>query len=171
MQGVYISGNLRSPFEYYLENPTERADMDWTKKRLYPRADYLSSSRKRLAPQLLFKGGILHSWQRKMAVAVDSGFFAELPPLEPVAPAEAEIAWFIYDLVPSQTTSRYGLSRTRTVYTKFQPALETITTPVLGAETGFLRVLERKLKEKLKGTKQRVDEILDDEEEVDPDVV
>ena len=31
VQGVYITGNLRSPFEYYLENPTARADMDWTR--------------------------------------------------------------------------------------------------------------------------------------------
>jgi len=32
-------------------------------------------------------------------------------------------------------------------------------------------VLERKLKEKLKGTKQSVEELLDEEEVVDPDVV
>ena len=62
VQAVYISGNVRDPFEYYIKSPKTRKTMDWTKMPNYPRPDYLSSSRKRLAPQLLFKGGILHSW-------------------------------------------------------------------------------------------------------------
>jgi len=36
----------------------------------YPRPDYLSSSRKRLAPQLIFKGGIINAWGKKTAVAL-----------------------------------------------------------------------------------------------------
>ena len=46
--------------------------MDWTSQPNYPRPDFLSSSRKRLAPQLMFKGGILNYWEKKMAVALDS---------------------------------------------------------------------------------------------------
>ena len=61
IQAVYISGNIRSPFEYYMGSPKKRANMDWTEEPNYPRPDYLSSSRKRLAPQLLFKGGILNT--------------------------------------------------------------------------------------------------------------
>jgi len=38
-----------------MENPEKRIDMDWTKQRHYPRPDYLSSSRKRLAPNLFIK--------------------------------------------------------------------------------------------------------------------
>lgn len=66
VQAVYISGNVREPFECYMKNPKVRAKMDWSTQPNYPRPDYLSSSRKRLAPQLLFKGGILHSWGKKL---------------------------------------------------------------------------------------------------------
>ena len=59
IQAVYISGNVRDPFEHYMKAPRDRSSMDWSREANYPRPDYLSSSRKRLAPQLLFKGGIL----------------------------------------------------------------------------------------------------------------
>src|SRR5947209_8663652 len=54
VQAVYISGNIRRPFEYYMDNPEQGIDMDWAKQRNYPHPDYLSSSRKRLAPQLIY---------------------------------------------------------------------------------------------------------------------
>ncbi len=59
IQAVYISGNVREPFKHFIEDPEGRSSMDWSKEPNCPRPDYLSSSRKRLAPQLLFKGGIL----------------------------------------------------------------------------------------------------------------
>lgn len=65
VQAVYISGNVRNPFDYYMQDPGKNAKMDWRGKENYPRPDYLSSSRKRLAPQLIFKGGILHAWGKK----------------------------------------------------------------------------------------------------------
>lgn len=51
VQAVYISGNIRAPFEYFMQDQGSRTDMSWNGKPFYPRADYLSSSRKRLAPQ------------------------------------------------------------------------------------------------------------------------
>ena len=60
VQAVYISGNVSGPFRYYMENPPTRYAMEWPSKE-YPSPDYLSSSRKRLAPQLMFKGGILNA--------------------------------------------------------------------------------------------------------------
>ena len=72
--------------------------MDWSNEPNYPRPDYLSSSRKRLMLQLLFKGGILHSWKKKSVVVLNKGFFDTLPPLKRVSPKDAEIAWFISDL-------------------------------------------------------------------------
>ncbi|GIK11191.1 MAG: hypothetical protein BroJett001_32570 [Chloroflexota bacterium] len=30
VQAVYISGNVRNPFEHYMEDPKGRANMDWT---------------------------------------------------------------------------------------------------------------------------------------------
>ena len=75
VQAVYISGNVRRAFERYMEDPISRYNMDWSGERNYPRPDYLSSSRKRLAPQLIYKGGILHSWGKKQAVAIHRGFY------------------------------------------------------------------------------------------------
>lgn len=98
IQAVYISGNVREPFEYYMRDPQSRALMDWSKEPNYPRPDHLSSSRKRLVPQLVYKGGILHSWKKKIAVALNRSFFATLPTLKQVPKGEADIAWLIYDL-------------------------------------------------------------------------
>lgn len=95
IQSVYISGNVREPFEYYMGDPQSRASMDWSSESNYPRPDYLSSSRKRLVPQLLYKGGILHSWKKKIAVALNKSFFATLPTLKQVPKDEADIAWLI----------------------------------------------------------------------------
>jgi hypothetical protein len=130
IQSVYISGNVRDPFEHYMQDPQSRAAMDWRSAAYYPRPDYLSSSRKRLAPQLLFKGGILHSWQKKMAVAVDKSFFTTLPHLPVVEKAEADIVWLIYDLqlVSEDGQARYRLVKVNEVYTRFEPALPSMTT-------------------------------------------
>ena len=46
VQAVYISGNIRRPFEHYMQNPVQNYDIDWSRERNYPRPDYLSSSRK-----------------------------------------------------------------------------------------------------------------------------
>ena len=79
----------------------------------------LSSSRKRLAPQLIFKGGIINAWGKKSAVALNKGFFDTLPKLPEVPKAEADIAWLIYDLKsPEKDGAHYELFRERVVYTK-----------------------------------------------------
>ena len=70
IQAVYISGNVREPFEHFMKDPRRRASMDWSKEPNFPRPDYLSSSRKRLAPQLVYKGGILKAWGKKTTVAL-----------------------------------------------------------------------------------------------------
>ena len=79
----------------------------------------LSSSRKRLAPQLIFKGGIINAWGKKTAVALNKGFFNTLPKLPEVPKDKADIAWLIYDLKPPEKAGAdYELFRERTVYTK-----------------------------------------------------
>ncbi len=149
VQAVYISGNIRKAFEYYIEDPADRAGMDWTGQRHYPRPDYLSSSRKRLAPQLIYKGGILHAWGKKQAVAVDSSFFGTLPRMNEVDRSEAEMAWLIYDLQHDPQQNRYRLVHFKTVYTQFGPALDKITTTEPGDIQSFLDQLQEKLGEKL----------------------
>ncbi len=149
VQAVYISGNIRRPFEFYIENPQERCMMDWSGRRYYPRPDYLSSSRKRLAPQLIYKGGILDAWNKKMAVALHRGFYDTMPKLPKVPPESANLAWLVYDLVYDESQDMYQLTPWRTIYTQFKPALETITTPEPGPIDEFLGYLQSKLDEHL----------------------
>lgn len=144
VQAVYISGNVRKPFAAYMKNPQINAKLDWSQARDYPRADYLSSSRKRLAPQLIFKGGILHTWGRKTAVALNTGFYNTLPALPECPKAEAEIAWLIYDLILGND-NRYHLQPHKTVYTRFEESLERITRTEAGDEGLFIRTLKTKL--------------------------
>ncbi|MCL5265105.1 MAG: hypothetical protein M1343_07940 [Chloroflexi bacterium] len=149
VQAVYISGNIRAPFEHYMQNPSAHHDMDWTKKKNYPCPDYLSSSRKRLAPQLIYKGGILHGWNKKMAVAVHSGFFDTLPRLLECKQKEADIAWLVYDLVYSSEQKRFNLVRNRTVFSSFDSALEKITVAEPGPIEDFIAQLQEKLTEEV----------------------
>ena len=149
IQSVYISGNVRDPFSFYMNDCRKNATMDWSDQPNYPRPDFLSSSRKRLAPQLMFKGGILHAWKKKMAVALDSHFFETLPNLDEADQSEADVAWLVYDLIPSSDKSKYELQKTRVVHTKFTKVLNTITKPKIGKIEKFMNLLQSKVDEKL----------------------
>lgn len=144
IQAVYISGNVSNVFNAYMENPQANHKIELPAKG-YPKPDYLSSSRKRLAPQLIFKGGILHQWGKKMAVVVHRGFFERLPELETVEPKEAEIAWLIYDLVLDKATNTYQMQLGQTRYTKFHTALDRIITPETGDMNKFTATLEKRI--------------------------
>lgn len=149
IQAVYISGNIRDPFARYMSDCQTNALMDWRSEPNYPRPDFLSSSRKRLAPQLFFKGGILHAWNKKMAVALDTPFFETLPQFEEVDKSAAEVAWLVYDLVENDQGNGYQLRRARVLYSRFLDALNTITKPKVGRIEDFLKVLQSKVDEKL----------------------
>ncbi len=116
VQGVYISGNLRNPFEAYLRKPSK--EFEWPNGYNYPKPDYLSSSRKRLIPQMLYKGGIFQSWKKKQTVALQKSFFETLPALPTTSKSKADIAWFLYDLVYDKNTNRNTLRLVETVYTE-----------------------------------------------------
>jgi hypothetical protein len=136
-----------------MKGPKGRATMDWSKEPNYPRPDFLSSSRKRLAPQLLFKGGILHNWKKKIAVALNKSFFATLPRLKKVAKSDADIAWLIYDLKltkgKGKEPGRYCLKKVDEIFTEFEPALISITTSSPGKVEDFIKLLQEKLDEQL----------------------
>src|SRR5579875_925742 len=149
VQAVYISGTIRSAFKYYMSDPISHVNMDWSKQRNYPRPDYVSSSRKRLAPQLLFKGGILHAWNKKQAVAVDKNFFATLPQMDEVPQEEAELAWLIYDLQLDSVYNRYQQYLVNTVYTRFESALKRLTVAEPGDITQFIAKLQKRLQKEL----------------------
>lgn len=170
VQAVYISGNIRRAFAHYMENPAERHDMDWRGEPNYPRPDFLSSSRKRLAPQLISKGGILSSWGRKMAVVLDTIFYDTLPALEEVDEAEADMAWFIYDLIPNAAQNRNALTLRRTVYTKSESALVTITQFEAGDEARFIERLNKKAKQARMARKKAKDDGSLLEETINPNL-
>jgi hypothetical protein len=153
IQAVYISGNVREPFEYFMKDTNGRASMDWSKEPNYPRPDYLSSSRKRLAPQLLFKGGILHRWQKKIAVALNKSFFTTLPRLKEVSKSKADIVWLIYDLEiikeKGHEAGRHSLKKVDEVFTEFEPALLSITTASPGRVEDFIKLLQEKLDDQI----------------------
>jgi len=151
IQAVYISGNVRRPFEQYMAHPQAYNDGDYALSSHRPRPDYLSSSRKRLVPQLIYKGNILKSWGKKQAVALHRGFYARLPGLETVEPQTADIAWLIYDLEHDAQRNQYQLKLSHTVHTLFKPALDQIITPEPGDMVDFLNVLQEKLDQKLDG--------------------
>jgi hypothetical protein len=149
VQAVYISGNLTGPFSAYLENPTP--EFSWIQAFKYPKPDYLSSSRKRLVPQIIAKGSILKQWNKKQAVALQTAFYNTLPPLPEVAKAESDFAFFLYDLVPFTKEKLLELKLTKVVYTKFAIALEQIAKFEAGSIADFTQLLQKKLDAKRSG--------------------
>lgn len=147
IQAVYITGNISRVFKEYMRDPASNHAMEWPKKN-YPKPDYLSSSRKRLAPQLLYKGGILQSWGKKMAVVVHQEFFQHLPQMETTTIEDAEIAWQIYSLNRDDESQRFKLTRVDIQYTHFREALDTIARPRAGDLSGFIEYLNGRVANK-----------------------
>ena len=147
VQAVYISGNVRQPFVQYMNDRKTNQNMIW--KSTNVRADYLSSSRKRLVPQMLYKGSIFQTWKKKQAVALHRAFFETLPKLTEVDEEEADIAWLVYELDFIENQNRFQLVPYQTIYTQFRPALQQITTPEAGPLNDFVTELQTKLDEKL----------------------
>ena len=147
VQGVYISGNLRNPFEEYIKKPSK--NFKWPMGYNYPKPDYLSSSRKRLIPQMLYKGGIFQTWKKKQTVALQKSFFDTLPTLPVTDKSKADIAWFLYDLEFNKELNQNNLVLVDTVYTEFEPALLRVTTPEPGNILTFINNLQTRLDEHL----------------------
>ena len=145
VQGVYISGNLRNPFHKYMESPSP--DFHWSGRNI-PHPDYLSSSRKRLIPQMLYKGGIFKAWNKKQCVAIQKSFFDTLPELPQIEKNKADIAWFHYDLQYDETDKQCHLKLIDTVYTEFQSALQKVIFTNPGNMMDFVSFLQSKLDEK-----------------------
>lgn len=143
IQAVYISGNIREPFKAYSSNPS--ADFSWPKDHNYPTPDFLSSSRKRLIPQLLYKGTILHAWGKKTIVALDLPFFQTLP--SPVACSNdlAEIFWLVYSLERSNACEQLQLTLSNTVGSRFQDTMTQMSVSIPGDSTDFVATLQKKL--------------------------
>lgn len=154
IQAVYISGNVRQAFNYYMADRERYQKTLWRGKTA--RADYLSSSRKRLMPQLVYKGRILRSWGKKQAVALHRKFWDTLPTPPIVDRDEAEVAWLIYELKEDSTAKRYNLVLDEMVYTEFESALlrifdESALPRITVPEAGPVEDFQEDLQEKLDG--------------------
>ena len=86
---------------------------------------------------------------QKMAVALDNSFFKTLPDLPEVEEKDADIAWFIYDLIHNQDRKIFSIQKIKTKYTNFKNALDKITRSSPGEINDFITVLQDKLDEKL----------------------
>ncbi len=97
---------------------------------------------------MLYKGAIFQAWNKKQAVVLHRAFYDTLPELPEVARNEADVAWLVYDFEFIREQNRYQLVPDKTIYTKFDPALQEITTPKAGSVKEFVRELQTKLDEK-----------------------
>ena len=125
IQAVYISGNVRKPFETYMADPETNCRMDWSQQPNCPRPDYLSS-KKRLISYLTSKGLIIHKKQVKQIVVTHSSLMTTLPAFPTTHDSLSDFAFFIYDLKYGQFDMKYGqydqswqLKLTNTVYTQY----------------------------------------------------
>lgn len=149
VQAVYISGNLTGPFTSYLENTSP--SFTWQNALKNPKPDYLSSSRKRLIPQIVAKGTILNQWNKKQAVAMQQRFYETLPKLPEVDKKDSDFALFLYELVEDESMQTFSLKLQKIVYTKFNLALEQIAKFEAGDINQFTELLQRKLDAKRSG--------------------
>lgn len=161
VQAVYITGNLTGPFTSYLEEPSP--EFSWEQALKYPKPDYLSSSRKRLVPQIIAKGSILKQWNKKQAIALQMSFYKTLPPLPEVSKESSDFALFLYDLIPNEETKTFSLTLSKIVYTVFSQALEQIAKFEAGPENEFKKILQNKLDNKRLGNEIFNDNEIDEE--------
>src|SRR5690554_1121351 len=144
VQAVYISGNVRKPFEYYLKAPQQRHDMIWTETHVG--VDLKSSGPKRLGPQIIQKGKIMEAWGKKMAIVLEEKILTCLPAIEMVSRREAEIAWIIYGLDYDAHTEVYRLKHSGTVYSTYKDTFNALLTSEAGDVQDFYQKLQAKLK-------------------------
>ena len=119
IQAVYISGNVRKPFDAYMTDPKANCRMDWSQQPNYPRPDYLSSSRKRLVSYLTRKGSIIHNKRVKQVVVLQSSFLKTLPVFPTLHDSLSDFVFLIYDLEFCQHDKSLQLKLQDKVFTQY----------------------------------------------------
>ena len=149
VQSVYVSGNVREPFEQYTSKGLTEYQEEVASGVFRVRPDYLSS-RKRLVPQLASKGAILNSWGKKQAIVVDSPFFESFPEVTTYEDGAKDLAWFVYGL--HQASSRYALTLDKRIVTDFARTLAALNRTDFepGPMEDFVEVLQERLTEQLR---------------------
>jgi hypothetical protein len=144
---AYVTQNLRRPFEKYMEDHQDYLKTGYCGSN-YPHADYLSSIRRRIIPQMIYKGTIFHTWKKKVAVALDMFFFNSLPDLTEVPPDQAEVSWLIYEIIKTGEEMN-KLHKLKTIHTLFEPTLFQITRVESGPIEQFIVELQHRLDDHL----------------------
>lgn len=147
IQAVYISGNIRRPFARYMKtgSATNPAVKGGSAERSGFHPDFLSSSRKRLMPQLKTKGSILNHWGKKQVVVLDTAFFATLPILEQVSEKDSDLMWLVYEFRFDRTRGTYVQTLSEVVHSRFEDALVALTGSTAGPIDDFTKVLESRI--------------------------
>jgi len=150
VQSVYVTGNMRDPFEHYMEDPESRVGYDWREHvkeegGYYPSPDW-RSSHKRLFRQLNSKGSIFSDLGKRQAVVIQKEFYDSMPDFTQVDTEDADLVWLVYDLNEDKDSGRYHLSNADKIYTTVDRALDELEyfeTP--DSEKPIREALERKL--------------------------
>lgn len=141
-QAAFVNRDIRKNFNAF------RIDSEkyFQKKSDSPSfADYTSTIHYKIAPQLIYRGSILHAWGKKMAFTIDSGLLSKLPVFSEVDAKSAEIVWFVYDLVYKQETMSFELELQKTLYTLLEPTLFQITKVEAGDLEDFVAEVQSRL--------------------------
>jgi len=127
VQAVYISGNVRNPFEHYMESPAKNYKNGWTEEAHYPRQIIFHHLASGLAPTTDFqrRNHQMLGARKRLSLSIRA-FFNTLPKIAEVPKEKADIACeMIYDLKPQANAGQhYELSSERIVYTRFEPCIE-----------------------------------------------
>lgn len=151
IQAVYISGNIRHHFEYYIADPEHRYNQINPDER-YPRPDWLSSV-KRIVHQFNAKGTILISaWGKRMALVAQTKFydnFTLIHGIPQVDKKDADIGIFLYEHLHDEANNSYNISLEQTIYINFDELLKRFSSIQAGNVQDFITVLEEKARPKV----------------------
>lgn len=145
VQAVYFSG-VKMEHDFLCLNNDHKQRPPFPQK--VRRPDWLSSSAKRLMPQLHVKGPTLRRWGAKLAVCVDSQFFDYIggPSDKPNQDLDlGDVIWMVPELV-EDTNGRYQLRRGHWEVMTLEDAEARLQSQRTVTKTEFEKSLLRKLR-------------------------
>ena len=144
LQSVYVSGNIRNPFRWFMEDQDNRGSQNYSGNN-YPKPDYLSSSRKRLFPQVQYKyNAFANSGNSpKFSIVIDKPFWDSMGDIPTCNRGEADIQWIILEAeITENGASRLRLNSLN--YSKWEEIVDQRLNRVLDRDF-FLEQCKRKL--------------------------
>lgn len=150
LQTEYVSGNIGEQVRQFLADPAKdnkNRPIKADGKEASARPDSLSSSFKRLFPQILRKGAVFSSEEwggGKIGVVTPRSFFDSFSrQLPQVGKEEADIAWVVCDTKYDSKLGRNRVFVADTIYTTLS-AVEEASRPSPGDKKKFIEGIDRK---------------------------